>query len=68
MKGSIAAVTIVALMDAVGLLALGACSDKPVPAPGYSQSRAIDQDIGAARDGGPVGTSPSPAGTLHTIH
>ena len=68
MKGSLAAVAIVALIDAAGLLALGACGDAPVPDPGYTQSRAIDQDISAARDAGPVASAPSAAAAPELTH
>ena len=39
-------------------LALAACADH-VPAPGYAQSRAIDQDIEATHVVGPTVTSPA---------
>jgi hypothetical protein len=68
MKGSIAVVAIVALIDVAGLLALGACANAPTPDPGYTQSRAIDQDIDATRDAGPVPTAPSAAGAPELMH
>ncbi|HVA14839.1 MAG TPA: hypothetical protein VNF99_16455 [Stellaceae bacterium] len=40
------------------LLALAGCADS-VPAPGYAQSRAIDQDIEATHVVGPTATSPA---------
>ena len=47
-----------ALFIAMSLLALAGCSG-PVPAPGYDQSRAIDQDIEATHVVGPTATSPA---------
>jgi hypothetical protein len=45
-------------LAAISVLALAACSDA-VPAPGYTQSRAIDQDIDATHVVGPTTTSPA---------
>ena len=45
-------------LAAMPLLALNACSDAG-PAPGYAQSRAIDQDIDATHVVGPTTTSPA---------
>jgi hypothetical protein len=43
---------------AMGMLPLAACSDAPA-ASGYTQSRAIDQDIDATHVVGPTATSPA---------
>lgn len=40
------------------LLALAACADN-VPTPGFTQGRAIDQDIDATHVVGPTATSPA---------
>jgi hypothetical protein len=45
-------------LAAMSMLALNACSDA-VPTPGYTQSRAIDQDIDATHVVGPTTTSPA---------
>jgi hypothetical protein len=45
-------------LAAISVLALTACSDA-VPVPGYTQSRAINQDIDATHVVGPTTTSPS---------
>jgi len=45
-------------LAAIAALALAACSDS-VPAPGYAQGRAIDQDIDATHVVGPTVTSPA---------
>ena len=45
-------------LAAIGMLGLAACADS-VPAPGYTQSRAIDQDIEATHVVGPTTTSPA---------
>ena len=49
---------IIALVLGVFGLALAGCADR-VPAPSYTQSRAIDQDIDATHVVGPTTTSPS---------
>jgi hypothetical protein len=48
----------VAIFAGLSALALAACSNA-VPAPGYAQSRAIDQDIEATHVQGPTATSPA---------
>lgn len=45
-------------LSAIWVPALAACADS-VPAPGYTQSRAIDQDIEATHVVGPTTTSPA---------
>jgi hypothetical protein len=45
-------------LAAILVLALSACSDA-IPAPGYTQSRAINQDIDATHVVGPTTTSPA---------
>ncbi len=47
-----------AVLAGSALLALAGCADS-VPAPGYTQSRAIDQDIEATHVVGPTVTSPA---------
>lgn len=42
----------------ISVLALPACSDA-IPTPGYTQSRAINQDIDATHVVGPTTTSPA---------
>ena len=52
--------SLVTILGAAAALALAGCVDTaPVPAPGYGQSRAIDQDIAATHVVGPTATSPS---------
>ena len=56
---------LIAVFGAIGLLSLAGCADPgAIPDPGYTQSRAIDQDIDAARTPGLTPTSPSPAATV----
>ncbi len=45
-------------LTTISLLALAACADD-VPAPGYTQARAIDQDITATHVVGPTVSSPA---------
>jgi hypothetical protein len=45
-------------LAAISALVVAACSDS-MPAPGYTQSRAIDQDIDATHVVGPTTTSPA---------
>jgi len=54
MKGTVAFLS----LAVVSVFALAACSHA-VPAPGYTQSRAINQDIEATHVVGPTTTSPA---------
>jgi hypothetical protein len=45
-------------LSAIWILALAACSDS-APVPGYTQGRAINQDIDATHVVGPTATSPA---------
>lgn len=47
-----------AIFAGLSMAVLAGCSDA-VPAPGYAQSRAIDQDIEATHNVGPTAGSPS---------
>jgi len=52
--------SIIAILGGAAALALAGCADTaPASTPGYTQSRAIDQDIAATHVVGPTTTSPS---------